>query len=60
MVEDFKKVLVEVEQEKLSLADMIKFGLINGMRLNDDGQAAAEKVLKEEAEAAKSESAESK
>ena len=60
MVEDFKKVLVQVEQEKLCLADMIKFGLINGMRLNDEGKAAAEKVLQEEAEAAKSESAESK
>jgi hypothetical protein len=59
MVEEFKKVLVEVEQEKLTLADMIKFGLINGMRLNDDGEEAATKALREEAEAAKSKSSES-
>ncbi len=57
MVEDFKKVLVEVEQEKLSLSDMIKFGLINGMRLTDEGEDAANEALKEEAEASKSQTA---
>ena len=57
MVEEFKKVLVEIEKEKLTLADMIRFGLINGMRLNDEGQAAATKALKEEADAAKSQTA---
>ena len=50
MVEEFKKVLVVVEKQQLTLEDMIKFGLINGMRLNDEGQEAAEKALSEERE----------
>lgn len=58
MVEEFKKVLVEVEQEKLTLADMIKFGLINGMRLNDEGEEEAINALKEEAETAKAQTSE--
>lgn len=56
MVEEFNKVLVEVEQEQLTLADMIKFGLINGMRLNDEGEANAEKALRAEAEVRNSDS----
>ena len=42
MIEDFKKVLVEVEQKQMTLKDMIEFGLINGMRLSKEGEGAAQ------------------
>lgn len=49
LVAEFNKVIPEVEKSELTIADMIKFGLINGMRLNDEGKAAAEEALKAEA-----------
>ena len=54
MVEEFRKVMVEIEQQKMTLKDMIEFGLINGMRLNPEGVAAADAALANEKKAAES------
>ena len=50
MAAEFIKAMIEVEKQQLTLKQMIEFGLMNGTRLNDEGQAAADAALAKEAE----------